>query len=153
MGRCQNIHGITEGKALPEFSFVLISAMDKYKLALTVWRGRFEESLPFDDALSDIVLKECWRAAEYRIETAESLISKDNIESELSRVTVLHKADETYEITVRSLFDMLKAADINRKYGGKEKLKENVDAVIEKIKELIQKDNDYSSTPSSKKNK
>lgn len=35
-----------EGKKLPEFSFLLVSAMGKYKFALDVWRVKVEDSQP-----------------------------------------------------------------------------------------------------------
>ncbi|HVC93316.1 MAG TPA: trypsin-like peptidase domain-containing protein [Pirellulales bacterium] len=101
-----------DGEAVPEFSYLLISAMDKHRLALDVWRGQFHDGpTSYDEDLSTLVLKECWRAAQCRIETARSLIRKDDVESGVSRVAVLHQADESYETTVRSLLILLSAAN------------------------------------------
>lgn len=105
-----------EGKAVPEFSVLLVSAMAKHKLAVDVWRGKFGNSnLRFDEELSDIVLRECWRAARYRLKVAGSLVSIDDVAAGLSRAAILRKVDETYEATIRSLFPELVLAHLNRK--------------------------------------
>ena len=136
-----------EGKAVPAFSLLLISAMDKHRLALDVWRGQFDggtTGFTFDEGLSSLVIKECWRAADCRIDTAEALISNDDLESAFSRVAQLRKADETYETTVRSLFDFLKGAQLILKYAegpeDRQSYEKTMNRVVEKIKTLIEKD-------------
>jgi len=135
-----------EGKAVPAFSVLLISAMDKHRLALDVWRGQFDggsTGFTFDEGLATLVIKECWRAANCRIDTAESLISNDNVESAFSRAAKLRQADEIYETTVRSLFDYLKAARLAAKYaeGGESAAYEKAaKKVVENIETLMEND-------------
>ena len=98
-----------EAPQLPEFNFLLVSATEKYKLGLDAWRGKFEpeRNLRYHDALSDVVLQECWRAASRRLEAAQSLISEDDATTVLSRVKAWRDMETTYEETVRSLFPTL----------------------------------------------
>ena len=98
-----------EGKKLPEFSFLLVSAMGKYKLALNVWHEKLQEHLQFGmHQLSSALLRQCWAAANRHIGTAESLISGESTVAELLRAIRQQKTDANYEATVRSvLADMI----------------------------------------------
>ena len=74
-----------EGKKLSEFSHLLVSTIDKYRLALEVWKGKLDSDAGFDKELSDIILQSCWGAAGKRLKAAEALISGDDVAAELSR--------------------------------------------------------------------
>ena len=93
-----------EGKTVPDFSDMLVSAMAKYKLALDVWRSVIDahEFIPAR-AFREVMRQECWQAAGRRLKVAESLISGDDVTAGLSRAAILRKSDKTYEITMRSL--------------------------------------------------
>lgn len=138
-----------EGKSVPEFSELLVSAMAKYKLALEIWQGKLGSTdVRFDDGLSDIVLKECWRAAARRSMVAESLLNKDGVADGLSRAVVLGKSDETYEAIVRSLFIELLHAHLNRKMGklrpndakNRSDFEDRVERIRDKLKNLVEHD-------------
>ena len=129
-----------EGKAVPAFSALLVSAIEKHKLALDVWQGQFtagSTDFPFDEGLSGLVIKECWRAANRRIDASESLISNVDFESAFLRVAELRKADEIYEKTVRSTFDHLKAAGLIRKHAEAAKDREAFEKVVNEVAKKI----------------
>ena len=106
-----------EGKKLPEFSFLLVSAMGKYKLALDIWHktdttldfeSEFQaighQRIPFyTKVLSDSLRQRCWGAAHRRIDMAESLITAEDIGAGLSGALRLQKTDANYEATLRSV--------------------------------------------------
>lgn len=105
-----------EGKAVPELSDLLASAVSKYKLALDVWRGKLQDGdTAFDEELSDIVLQECWRAVGQRVKVVESLVSGDGMRSALSRAALLREADATYEVLMKSVFVELMVARDERR--------------------------------------
>jgi hypothetical protein len=96
-----------EGKKLPEFSFLLVSAMGKYKLALDVWRDEIAEreiAPGLRDEVYNDVRQKCWEAAHRRIDMAESLITREDVTTGLLRVAKLRKTDATYEAAMRSQF-------------------------------------------------
>jgi len=94
-----------EGKTVPDFSVLLVSAMAKHKIALDVWQTKIENG---DGAgCSDAALHECWRAAAKRLKVAESLISEGDVKVALSQAAILRKADESYEATMRSVISDL----------------------------------------------
>ena len=98
-----------DGKKLPEFSFLLVSAMGKYKLALDIWHEKIQEHLEFGmQEPSSTLLQQCWGVAHRRIDMAESLISGENIAAELSRALRLQNINANYEATVRSVLADLK---------------------------------------------
>jgi len=145
-----------EARQLPAYNFLLVSATDKYKLALDAWRGKFEPepNLRYHDALSDAVLQECWRAASRRLEAAQTLISEDDVVTVLSRVKVWEETETTYQETVRSLFPTLvllqmreKVLSLQSRLGGKKEellrdyeneIKEVTDKLIDLAKSDMQ---------------
>lgn len=97
----------SDGKAVPEFTALLLSTMSKQKLALDTWQQKIEDSYSFDVAY-DMVLQGCWRAAGRRLKVAESLLSGDDVPLAISRAATLQKSDDTYEETIRSLLPQIR---------------------------------------------
>jgi hypothetical protein len=145
-----------EGKKLPAFSFLLVSAMGKHKLALDVWHHSVrmvEAGLRGDETLYSDVRQKYWGAAHRRIDMAESLITRDDVAPVLSRVAALEKTDAKYEAEMKSLFSQtddvsteartkLLEADIAKMTGKpKEQAKNENEAkeLLQKRKELLQK--------------
>ena len=96
-----------EGIELPELSFLLTSAMGKYKLALDAWQGELHPvawNKPASEVLSEVLLHKCWRAAERRLELAQALVNENGAAMVLPRVATLHRDDGTYEARIRELF-------------------------------------------------
>ena len=97
-----------EGKKLPAFSFLLVSAMCKYKLTLAVLhkdeeRVQRHENFSEVKLVSSTLLQQCWTTAHRRIDMAESLLSAEDIAAALLRVRRLQKTDANYDATARSV--------------------------------------------------
>ncbi|MGA2032168.1 MAG: hypothetical protein ABSG68_07935 [Thermoguttaceae bacterium] len=110
---------LPDGKALPDLSFLLVSAMAKHKLALEIWEKKerillFESEMQrlhfelhateipfFTQSLSGELLQRCWGAARRRTEVAASLLTADL--AALARAAGLQKADASYDATLRSV--------------------------------------------------
>ncbi len=97
-----------DGKKLPEFSFLLVSAMGKYRLTLDTLHEddeRVRSHTNFDEVrlVSSTLLQQCCGAAHRRIDMAESLLTAEDIAAALLRVLRLQKTDAHYEATVRSV--------------------------------------------------
>ena len=148
-----------EGKDVPEFSFLLVSAMGKYKLALDVWRKQInpEPVMREDEELNNGLLQKYWGAAHRRTALADSLIThQDHVPTILLRVAKLEKTDAEYESSMRSLFKetsdvytvattRLIQADIARmgeKPTEQAKLKDAAKTLFQKRKELLEKMDD-----------
>jgi hypothetical protein len=95
----------SEGKKLPEFSFLLVSAMGKYKLALDIWQDKVQRYVQYypTPLLSGVLQQQCWGAANRRIDVAELLITGEDIAAALLKVLRIQKTDAKYEATVRSI--------------------------------------------------
>ncbi len=91
-----------EGKQLKEFSELLVTIVDKYRLALDVWKDKFD-SVKSDEVFSEILLQECWRAAGVRLKVAEGLLGGDQLETHLSSAIALSKLHAEHEITIKKL--------------------------------------------------
>ena len=100
-----------EGKKLSDFSFVLVSAMGKYKLALDIWQDKVQEYLRYypTNILSGALLQQCWKTAHRRINMVESLAAGEDIAAALSKARRLQEIDTNYETKVRSVLADLKA--------------------------------------------
>jgi hypothetical protein len=101
-----------EGKKLPAFSFLLVSAMGKYKLTLAVLQEdekRVQRHHNFTEVrlISNSLLQQCWGAAHRRIDMADLLLTTEDVAAALSRVLRLEKTDANYEATVRSVHEGL----------------------------------------------
>ncbi|MBN1912691.1 MAG: DUF4339 domain-containing protein [Pirellulales bacterium] len=145
-----------DGRKLPAFSFLLVSAMGKQKIALDVWQLSLmwkEAGLRGDEDLHSDMRQKYWGAAHRRIVMAESLITRDDVAIVLSRIAMLEKADAKYETEMKSLFSetdtvyskaktKLYEADIAKMSGRPEdqaKHQEEAKGLLQKRKELLQK--------------
>jgi hypothetical protein len=97
-----------EGEKVREFSALLVSAMYKYKLAMDVWNGQFDGAAPFDEELSDRIVRDCWKIADLRLTAAEALLSKDSLADGLKMAHRILKTDEDFDTSIRTLMPQLK---------------------------------------------
>lgn len=94
-----------EAAPIPEFTFLIESAVQKYKLSIKAWavlaaaEGHGEGS--------NKVLQECWRGARRRLIAAQFLISGDDPSHLLTVVAHLHETDANYDSTVRKILPLL----------------------------------------------
>jgi len=143
-----------EARQLPEFNFLLVSATNKYKLALDVWRGKLEPNpdLRCHERLSEVVMRECWRAASRRLEAAQLLISDDGAAEVLPRVTMWQETDNGYDAAIRSLLPELILANLQwrivslqSEVGGAEpktvkEYQDLLESISDKLTEIVTKD-------------
>jgi len=109
-----------EGKKLSEFSFLLRSAIDKYRLAKDVWHTKIQRDLKYGEptSVSSELYRQCWEAANRRIAAAESLLSGDDIAAALVRALRLQKADASYEHVVGLILEsprVLSTTEVSQK--------------------------------------
>ncbi len=80
-----------DGKRLPEFTFLLVSALERHKVAVDYWGLVIKGGVlsgPGD------ALQECWRAAHERVEMAEQLIGGDDVEAVIVRLEKLSEKND-----------------------------------------------------------
>lgn len=92
-----------EGEQLEDFSKLLVGTVDKYRLALDIWRGKIDGDLEYDKTLADVLLQECWRAAGARLKVAEGLLGGDKVETYLSSAVEFDKIDTKYETEIKTI--------------------------------------------------
>ena len=94
-----------DGESIPEFSAILLSAIDKFKLGMDVWKGKmdFTETARFHEIGSEHVLQECWSAAGRRISVAEQLLKKEGLEAGLPNYETLMESDSTYSKKMKTI--------------------------------------------------
>jgi hypothetical protein len=94
-----------DGESIQEFSSMLLSAIDKYKMGMDLWKGKIEitSDVRYHESGSELVLQECWSAAGKRISVAEQLLKKDGLELGLPNYEKLTKSDEIYTEKMKSI--------------------------------------------------
>jgi hypothetical protein len=106
-----------DGELVPEFSQLLLSAISKYKLALDIWTGKidFNDKNQFDEAASEIVLQELWRAAGGRIQAAESFLREGSVDTGISMFDSFSKSDQTYDQEITEIKVQLIVINLSKK--------------------------------------
>jgi chemotaxis protein histidine kinase CheA len=89
-----------EGKALPDFSDLLVKAVADYKSALNVWQDKINYPSLASGATRlelDVLMQRCWQRAGKRTQMAEALLDPELTENTLETIAQVQGDEEDFD--------------------------------------------------------